>query len=277
MDELTLNGEKYISSKQAAKITGYTKDYVGQLCREGKIVAQLVGRNWYISEKSIHKHRFDLEDSSTTHKSVVHKVSIIHPQHKKSVDINDHVSRDTIRYTHDDEDLIPLREKEEEAKQIPDTKQEKQIEGQDMISAMQSAWQEWFITTNKKTSDDISEHHSIDIEDVDPEKALSAESYDNNEYTPKHHTTQNVVMSKIPSTKEYNSGELLSKDEEGIEGLYEEGPVSNSSGIVHVINIVLMLIALIFFTVAMLNLFLRADNGINQLNYISGISTYTAK
>lgn len=65
MDELTLKGERYISSKRAAEMTGYTKDYVGQLCRAEKIDARLVGRNWYVNERSIfaHKKRGNVETS----------------------------------------------------------------------------------------------------------------------------------------------------------------------------------------------------------------------
>jgi len=56
-EELTLDGVKYISVKRAAEITKYSKDYVGQLCREGKILGSRIGRNWYIAEKSILRHR----------------------------------------------------------------------------------------------------------------------------------------------------------------------------------------------------------------------------
>lgn len=58
MDELIIDEKKYVSSKQAAKITGYAKDYVGQMCREGRIPAQLVGRSWYVLESAIREHRF---------------------------------------------------------------------------------------------------------------------------------------------------------------------------------------------------------------------------
>ncbi len=58
MNELTLDGKIYVSSKRAAEITGYAKDYVGQLCREGHVEARLVGRNWYVLETSIREHRF---------------------------------------------------------------------------------------------------------------------------------------------------------------------------------------------------------------------------
>jgi hypothetical protein len=58
MDEIIIEDKKYISSKQAAKITGYAKDYVGQLCREGRVPARLVGRSWYVLETAIQDHRF---------------------------------------------------------------------------------------------------------------------------------------------------------------------------------------------------------------------------
>lgn len=58
MDEIIIEEKRYLSSKQAAKVTGYAKDYVGQLCREGRVPARLVGRNWYVLEAAIHDHRF---------------------------------------------------------------------------------------------------------------------------------------------------------------------------------------------------------------------------
>jgi hypothetical protein len=58
MEELDIDGKKYIPTKVAAKLTGYAKDYVGQLCREGRVECRLVGRSWYILESSILEHRF---------------------------------------------------------------------------------------------------------------------------------------------------------------------------------------------------------------------------
>ena len=58
MDELLIEEKKYVSSKRAAKMTGYAKDYIGQLCREGRVPARLVGRNWYVLETAIQDHRF---------------------------------------------------------------------------------------------------------------------------------------------------------------------------------------------------------------------------
>lgn len=62
MDELLIEEKKYISSKRAAKITGYAKDYIGQLCREGRVPARLVGRSWYVLETAIQDHRFGATD-----------------------------------------------------------------------------------------------------------------------------------------------------------------------------------------------------------------------
>jgi len=58
MDEILIDDKKYISSKRAAKATGYAKDYVGQLCREGRIQAKLVGRSWYVLESALQDYRF---------------------------------------------------------------------------------------------------------------------------------------------------------------------------------------------------------------------------
>lgn len=62
MDEILIEEKKYISSKRAAKVTGYAKDYIGQLCREGRVPARLIGRNWYVLETAIQDHRFGATD-----------------------------------------------------------------------------------------------------------------------------------------------------------------------------------------------------------------------
>src|SRR4051812_19118969 len=63
MEELTFDGEAYVSSKRAAELTGYAKDYIGQMSREGRIKARLVGRNWYILKSGLEKHRFAAESA----------------------------------------------------------------------------------------------------------------------------------------------------------------------------------------------------------------------
>lgn len=75
MDEILIEEKKYISSKQAAKITGYAKDYIGQLCREGRVPARLVGRSWYVLETALQDHRFgstDIQQNEST-EAIVHQ------------------------------------------------------------------------------------------------------------------------------------------------------------------------------------------------------------
>ena len=48
-----INGKKYVSAHLAAGMTKYTQDYVGQLCREGKVQATRFGRNWYVDIESL--------------------------------------------------------------------------------------------------------------------------------------------------------------------------------------------------------------------------------
>lgn len=57
-DYFEMEGQNYISSKRASLITGYAKDYIGQLCRMGKIEGKLIGRNWFVSERSLRNHKF---------------------------------------------------------------------------------------------------------------------------------------------------------------------------------------------------------------------------
>ncbi|MBY0539739.1 hypothetical protein K2P56_04940 [Patescibacteria group bacterium] len=56
MDELDVKGIKYISSKRGAELTGYAKDYIGQLARAGKVPGTRLGRAWFVEEAALLKH-----------------------------------------------------------------------------------------------------------------------------------------------------------------------------------------------------------------------------
>jgi hypothetical protein len=58
MEEITLDGVVWLSTRRAAELTGYTSDYVGQLARGGKVLARLVGRNWYVGRDAILAQKF---------------------------------------------------------------------------------------------------------------------------------------------------------------------------------------------------------------------------
>src|ERR1035437_7251188 len=55
--DLFFENKKYISAKDAAHLTSYTSDYVGQLCRANKVESKKIGRTWYVSEESILNHK----------------------------------------------------------------------------------------------------------------------------------------------------------------------------------------------------------------------------
>lgn len=55
--DLYFDGKKFISSSRAAQISGYANDYIGQLCRGGKLDCRMVGRSWYVSFDSLHDHQ----------------------------------------------------------------------------------------------------------------------------------------------------------------------------------------------------------------------------
>ena len=40
------NLEYYISLAEASSLSGYHQDYLGQLCRAGKLAGKKLGRNW---------------------------------------------------------------------------------------------------------------------------------------------------------------------------------------------------------------------------------------
>lgn len=59
-----LHGKKYISARRGAEIAGYSGDYVGQLCREGKVEAERMGKIWFVSEESLLAHKREQELAS---------------------------------------------------------------------------------------------------------------------------------------------------------------------------------------------------------------------
>lgn len=52
-----MDGVEYLKASATAKKFGYTSDYVGQLCRGGKVRAKLVGRTWFVDPVSVEEHR----------------------------------------------------------------------------------------------------------------------------------------------------------------------------------------------------------------------------
>ncbi len=70
---------KYIPLKKAAKISGYTPDYLGYLIRKKQLGGRRIGRNWFTTEKSLRTYLssgkyLSLEDNVSPKKSVFQKL-----------------------------------------------------------------------------------------------------------------------------------------------------------------------------------------------------------
>lgn len=74
-DSVIVDRKNFISTKKASEISGYTCDYVGQLCRSGKLESTRVGNAWFVSEKSILNHCITIAQES----SVIEKKPIVVP------------------------------------------------------------------------------------------------------------------------------------------------------------------------------------------------------
>ena len=130
MDEIILDEKKYISSKRAADITGYAKDYVGQLCREGRIPARLVGRNWFVLEAAIQDHRFGTPEEP------------VEASKRPPEEANISSTWETARYKAEEIGAPYINQLSQENAQ-------KEAEGggelkEEVVTPMQNAWQDWF-------------------------------------------------------------------------------------------------------------------------------------
>ncbi|MDP3958466.1 MAG: hypothetical protein Q8Q36_03330, partial [bacterium] len=56
-EELSFGSKKFILSRQAARLVKYSNDYIGELCRSGKVEARQIGRLWYVEESSLLAHK----------------------------------------------------------------------------------------------------------------------------------------------------------------------------------------------------------------------------
>ncbi len=87
-DAVEIGGKQYLPSGRAAKLVGYTKDYVGQLARMGKLDAKLVGRGWYVTEDSIRAHKLDVHYELTKPKTRKERVDPVSSGDDEDINIS---------------------------------------------------------------------------------------------------------------------------------------------------------------------------------------------
>lgn len=75
--EFVFFGKKYISLKRASEISGYTKDYIGQLCRGGKIKNERVGHNWFVEYENFISYSQEKIEKQKTQKQSSFKSDLI--------------------------------------------------------------------------------------------------------------------------------------------------------------------------------------------------------
>jgi len=150
MDEILIGEKKYVSSKQAAKVTGYAKDYIGQLCREGRVPARLVGRSWYVLESAIHDHRFGEQKSEQEAQDASKEAPQAFPQ-----------TWEAPRYS-----TAPVEEEIPSVNRLRDADEGVQ-EGDSVSQHLQDSWKAWF---------DRVADAAPSIPDVIPEKSGGKES-----------------------------------------------------------------------------------------------------
>lgn len=160
MDELTIDGKTYVSSKRAAKLTGYAKDYVGQLCREGRLESRLVGRSWYVLLDALNSHRFKAGEMP--------KVEVPVEQQTEKV-------WEKPRYSPVEPSTLPdLSQMRSVNRMYAPSERDVRVQNEEhvaLVSQMQDAWQEWF--TSKAT-------HEVENEAVAQTQVIEEESSTNN-------------------------------------------------------------------------------------------------
>lgn len=109
MDEIVVAQTKYISSKRAARLTGYAQDYIGQLVRMNKVNATKVGKAWFVEEAGLMQHVNGSNRLPAPIKQLAEVEVRAHGQYVSRVKagISYPASWGAISYLEDDSPLIP--------------------------------------------------------------------------------------------------------------------------------------------------------------------------
>lgn len=76
-NSILIEGINYISSSRAAEITKYSNDYIGQLCRAGKISAKRIGRLWFVDEAILLEYKKKSDENFKSQEELVAEGSTI--------------------------------------------------------------------------------------------------------------------------------------------------------------------------------------------------------
>ena len=178
MDEILIEEKKYISSKQAAKMTGYAKDYIGQLCREGRVPARLIGRSWYVLESAIQDHRFgdvvevEPEEIKEVDEKPSEPASIVSP------------TWESPRYEAVSEDLLPSLNRLKDIN--TETIMDEQGEKTEATKHIHDSWREWFDRFDHKEDNIEPEKIEEQHEEREIRESVEEDTEDTNVNVPIH-------------------------------------------------------------------------------------------
>src|SRR3989344_5806137 len=52
-DEIYFDGVRFLSTADAAARTGFSRDYIYRLCKEGQLAGRRIGKSWYVDNRSL--------------------------------------------------------------------------------------------------------------------------------------------------------------------------------------------------------------------------------
>ena len=93
MQKIAFGDKEYVKASAIAKQFKYTQDYVGQLCRNDKVDARLVGRVWYVNPDSVIDYR------KTKHATL--KKPVVNEEKTNKIKVEPVIRNKTLRVAHD--------------------------------------------------------------------------------------------------------------------------------------------------------------------------------
>ena len=150
MDEILIEDKRYVSSKRAAEMTGYAKDYVGQLCREGRVPARLIGRSWYVLAAAIKDHRFGMPppEKEATKQDEPQKDFVVHRDGSSTWQPPRYESEKLEALPFINKLAAPMVVVNEERK----VHEDQEAGAAESMESMHTAWKSWFARTPAPTS-----------------------------------------------------------------------------------------------------------------------------
>ena len=110
---MILSNRKYVTTKRAARVTGYAQDYVGQLIRSGKLKATKVGKAWFVAEDEVLKLAGKPEALQSPDRALAVLESRRVVESTVSVSVEYPKTWTPIHYFNDDKPLAPISDKRE--------------------------------------------------------------------------------------------------------------------------------------------------------------------